>query len=875
MREDWPFFVGLGRLLRQDAALARVFGTSDIRGERAAAAAQLRERERLVAAAGSAGPAGAAGFERGPANREREDLSNPGPAAVLSSAAASTGAGVGMAAAQALALSQTADLRRAVLTRLPASAGAAAASPRPPLPLVLHTHALANASFTQSPFAQSPFASPELSFSVAGLAPYTADVAASVAPPAPALPIASPLHLGVAAGAAGARALQALALLLLGSEMDRIVAWHNPLDAREKRLPDEREFSAEAALAAAVSAGAAGDGGSFASGGGGASGDSAGGGSGAGTAAGVAGADSPSVSLGGGGIGIGVALPLPPASPSPFSAGGTDAGAAGTGFPAGVGAGDTPSSDTNAASVSAAGNSSFPAHFSSLETSPWARHVRVAWAVSPQLALHLVTRLRGAREAAAQLQALAQSDPRALVGEAGAARLIITHETVASDAPCLRALTTWAPAPLPLVLDLLARCARGGGGGGGAGSAGAGPSSLPEGPPPLPFPLPPPVPPSSLHFKDSKGQTAAAASTAMLQQLLAAQQAQERSATAAAAAAARATRAEAVPPHAQAHSRPPLFSHPLVAAYAVRSLSRQSPEAVAFCLPQLVQALRHDSAGLLGDFLFSVARRSLALAQQLMWVLASEATPEKGADKSAGAVEGAAGAAKAGAFAEDDKAATKAAAAKAAAATLRASAAAAPGVRPVAATAAQAPMPFPPPPLNPALRHGFQRQLLGADPLPARAQALQARVLGSLSPAARALVELQYAFFDHVTNVSGRLKEEVADKAQRRAKIREFLRDLQAEAERDAYYARDRVLRQVRGAGKGARFRCSSAQAPSPHVPSLLPRPCFLVDSLRRRSARAKPRWRRRRHRRRRRHGRRLGRRQGHRQRLRRPPVWP
>jgi hypothetical protein len=100
-------------------------------------------------------------------------------------------------------------------------------------------------------------------------------------------------------------------------------------------------------------------------------------------------------------------------------------------------------------------------------------------------------------------------------------------------------------------------------------------------------------------------------------------------------------------------------------------------------------------------------------------------------------------------------------------------------------------------------------------------------VLGSLSPAARALVELQYAFFDHVTNVSGRLKEEVADKAQRRAKIREFLRDLQAEAERDAYYARDRVLRQVRA----PRSEQESA-APSPNARGLLTLAPRIIPSI-------------------------------------------
>jgi hypothetical protein len=36
--------------------------------------------------------------------------------------------------------------------------------------------------------------------------------------------------------------------LLFGHEIDRIVAWHNPLGAEEKILPDEREFSLDARL---------------------------------------------------------------------------------------------------------------------------------------------------------------------------------------------------------------------------------------------------------------------------------------------------------------------------------------------------------------------------------------------------------------------------------------------------------------------------------------------------------------------------------------------------------------------------------------------------------------------------------------------------
>jgi hypothetical protein len=55
VREDWPFLVGLGRLLRQDAALARVFGTSDVRGEGAAAAAAAAAEARIPGSAWQTG----------------------------------------------------------------------------------------------------------------------------------------------------------------------------------------------------------------------------------------------------------------------------------------------------------------------------------------------------------------------------------------------------------------------------------------------------------------------------------------------------------------------------------------------------------------------------------------------------------------------------------------------------------------------------------------------------------------------------------------------------------------------------------------------------------------------------------------------------
>ena len=81
----------------------------------------------------------------------------------------------------------------------------------------------------------------------------------------------------------------------------------------------------------------------------------------------------------------------------------------------------------------------------------------------------------------------------------------------------------------------------------------------------------------------------------------------------------------------------------------------------------------------------------------------------------------------------------------------------------------------------------------------------QARLLSAMSGAARyahALLPLspplpQYSFWDSITNISGRLKTEVSDRSLRGPKIRDFLRDLAKEAERDAFYARDHALQQV------------------------------------------------------------------------------
>jgi hypothetical protein len=52
----------------------------------------------------------------------------------------------------------------------------------------------------------------------------------------------------------------------------------------------------------------------------------------------------------------------------------------------------------------------------------------------------------------------------------------------------------------------------------------------------------------------------------------------------------------------------------------------------------------------------------------------------------------------------------------------------------------------------------------------------------------------QYSFWDSITNISGRLKTEVSDRSLRLSAIRDFLRELRAEAERDAFYARTHAL---------------------------------------------------------------------------------
>mmetsp|Transcript_21130 Transcript_21130/g.58632 ORF Transcript_21130/g.58632 Transcript_21130/m.58632 type:complete len:765 (+) Transcript_21130:339-2633(+) len=66
---------------------------------------------------------------------------------------------------------------------------------------------------------------------------------------------------------------------------------------------------------------------------------------------------------------------------------------------------------------------------------------------------------------------------------------------------------------------------------------------------------------------------------------------------------------------------------PEIRLYALRSLHVCDPEDVAFYLPQLVQALRHDSGGELKEYLKAAASQSHVFCHRLVWGLQSEETP--------------------------------------------------------------------------------------------------------------------------------------------------------------------------------------------------------------------------------------------------------
>ncbi|XP_015600220.1 phosphatidylinositol 4-kinase alpha isoform X2 [Cephus cinctus] len=59
--------------------------------------------------------------------------------------------------------------------------------------------------------------------------------------------------------------------------------------------------------------------------------------------------------------------------------------------------------------------------------------------------------------------------------------------------------------------------------------------------------------------------------------------------------------------------------HPISAQYAVHVLSSYPADAVLFYIPQLVQAVRHDSMGYVIEFIKAIAKRSQVVAHQLIW----------------------------------------------------------------------------------------------------------------------------------------------------------------------------------------------------------------------------------------------------------------
>lgn len=60
-------------------------------------------------------------------------------------------------------------------------------------------------------------------------------------------------------------------------------------------------------------------------------------------------------------------------------------------------------------------------------------------------------------------------------------------------------------------------------------------------------------------------------------------------------------------------------THPLSAQYAVKTLTSYPAEAVLPYIPQLVQALRHDTMGYVTEFIKHISKRSQIVAHQLIW----------------------------------------------------------------------------------------------------------------------------------------------------------------------------------------------------------------------------------------------------------------
>ncbi|XP_023707312.1 phosphatidylinositol 4-kinase alpha isoform X2 [Cryptotermes secundus] len=73
------------------------------------------------------------------------------------------------------------------------------------------------------------------------------------------------------------------------------------------------------------------------------------------------------------------------------------------------------------------------------------------------------------------------------------------------------------------------------------------------------------------------------------------------------------------PIHALAYFSRQFPPHPISAQYAVRVLSSYPADAVLFYIPQLVQAVRHDTMGYVIEFIKYIARKSQVVGHQLIW----------------------------------------------------------------------------------------------------------------------------------------------------------------------------------------------------------------------------------------------------------------